>query len=207
MKKTFKRVVIATLSLSIIMCLCIGLTKKSKAATYDQANSFYNEKYKELYTLYYGEVPPTLEIMIDIACNADHSLSIDQAINQVYLEMHEFYGQYAIIVYGPLEFEQGYNTGKNECESTHDQIKQSAYNEGHEVGLGEGIQKGYAEYENERGSALKLKDMIMQMINAPFKIIKEVLNFDIFGVNISSLVFFIISSCLVFFVIRFFLKG
>jgi hypothetical protein len=145
--------------------------------------------------------------MIDIACNADHSLSIDQAINQVYLEMHEFYSQNAMLVYEPLIFEQGYNTGKNECESTHDQIKQNAYNEGHEVGLGEGIQKGYAEYENERGSALKLKDMIMQMINAPFKIIKEVLNFDIFGVNISSLVFFIISICLVFFVIRFFLKG
>lgn len=207
MKKTFKRVVIATLSLSIIMCLCIGSSKKLKAATFNQAEVFYNEKYKELYTLYYGEVPPTLEIMIDIACNADHSLSIEQAINQVYLEMHEFYAQNAINIYGPLDFEQGYNTGKNECERTHDQIKQNAYNEGHEVGLGEGIQKGYAEYENERGSALKLKDMIMQILNSPFKIIKEVLNFDIFGVNISSLVFFIISSCLVFFVIRFFLKG
>jgi|GEM_PF-6467103 len=207
MKKTFKRLVIASLSLTLIMCLCIGLSKKPQAASYNQAETFYNEKYKELYTLYFGDVPPTLEIMIDIACNADHSLSIDQAINQVYLEMHEFYSQNAMLVYEPLIFEQGYNTGKNECESTHDQIKQNAYNEGHEVGLGEGIQKGYAEYENERGSALKLKDMIMQMINAPFKIIKEVLNFDIFGVNISSLVFFIISICLVFFVIRFFLKG
>ena len=91
MKKTFKRVVIATLSLSIIMCLCIGSSKKLKAATFNQAETFYNEKYKELYTLYFGDVPPTLEIMIDIACNADHSLSIDQAINQVYLEMQEFY--------------------------------------------------------------------------------------------------------------------
>lgn len=207
MKKIFKRLVIASLSLTLIMCFCITLSKKPKAATFNQAETFYNEKYKELYTLYFGDVPPTLEIMIDICASANMSFTIDQCINQVYLEMHEFYGQYAMSIYGPLEFEQGYNTGKNECESTHNLIKQNSYDEGYEIGLGDGIQKGYAEYENERGSALKLKDMIMQMINAPFKIIKEVLNFDIFGVNISSLVFFIISICLVFFVIRFFLKG
>lgn len=207
MKKTFKRVVIATLSLSIIMCLCIGSSKKPKAATFSQGETFYNEKYKDLYTLYFGDVPPSFEIMIDIACNADHSLSIDQAIDLVYFQMIEFYSQNAKEIYGPIYEEKGYNAGKTDCESTHDTIRNESYAQGYDVGLGDGIKKGYAEYENERGSALKLKDMIMQILNAPFKIIKEVLNFDIFGLNISSLVFFIISTCLVFFVIRFFLKG
>ena len=207
LKRILKRLVIASLSLTIIICCFIGFSKKPKAATFSQGETFYNEKYKELYTLYFGDVPPSFEIMIDIACNADHSLSINQAIDLVYFQMIEFYSQNAKEIYGPIYEEKGYNAGKTDCESTHDTIKQNSYNEGYDVGLGDGIKKGYAEYENERGSALKLKDIFTQIINAPFKIIKEVLNFDIFGVNISSLVFFVVSGCLVFFVVRFFLKG
>lgn len=48
----------------------------------------------------------------------------------------------------------------------------------------------------------KIKDMIFSIIDAPFKIVREALNFEIFGVEVSSLVLGLLSMVLVIFVIR-----
>ena len=101
-------------------------------------------------------------------------------------------------------YDIGYNRGFSDGEV-------SGYDIGYSVGEENGIKKGktigYKEYEDEKGASFKLKDLLFGIIDAPFNIIKSALNFEIFGINLSSVILFLISTSLVFFVIRFFMKG
>lgn len=62
--------------------------------------------------------------------------------------------------------------------------------------------KGYNDSAEDNQS---FKDMVFSIIEAPFKVIKEALNFEIFGINISGLVLFLITGALIIFILKIFL--
>ncbi len=225
-QKIIKGVAIATLCLIFTFTL-LPKSKANSISTYEKGENLY-EEYKEFYHLLSGHNPPQYTEMLDICSNANPNLTNDEVIDRVYVDMLEYLMNNSGAIINHF-YTGGFEDGKIECESTHTDIEQSAYlqgkidcenshtlfleeaynngyDKGEEDGIKKGIIKGYAQYEEEKGSSFKLKDLVFSIINAPFNIIKGALNFEIFGVNVSGLVLFLISCGLVFFVIKFFMK-
>lgn len=74
--------------------------------------------------------------------------------------------------------------------------KEIGYDEGYDVGLNDGIEQGQSE------DPYGLDDMFFGILDAPFNVIRNALNFEILGINISSFVLFIITAFIVLFVIK-----
>lgn len=109
-------------------------------------------------------------------------------------------------------FERGYLAGYEEGYYTGITV---GYNDGVRSGERSGYEKGYKEGEAygysvgyEQGSlynsetGLTFRNLIFGLIDAPFKVFRESFNFEIFGVNISALILFVISGLLITWVIK-----
>ena len=73
--------------------------------------------------------------------------------------------------------------------------KEIGYDEGYDVGFNEGFSQGLS--DNPYG----FKEMFFGILDAPFNVIRNALNFEIFGLNISSFILFILTGVIAVFVI------
>lgn len=100
-------------------------------------------------------------------------------------------------------YESGYTTGRNEG-------YQNGYADGEkagsETGYGQGYEIGYnAGYSSGQASSTNLWSYILTIGQAPFEFMKDMLNFEIFGVDIIGLVSSLLTAALVVTIIRIFL--
>lgn len=90
-----------------------------------------------------------------------------------------------------------YSTARAIAQMTKDIVRaqiefgQGDYEQGYQDGKDDAITNDFS-----------LKEMIFSIIDAPFRVVREALNFEIFGVEVSSLVLGLLSVVLVIFVIR-----
>ena len=101
-------------------------------------------------------------------------------------------------------FYSGRNTGHNEGydEGYHDgdsagynRGKTDGYNNGYSEGKGVGRTEALSDIDNTKG-------LFLTAISAPFNAIKDVLNFEVFGINLSAVFFFLFTAVLIVFVIK-----
>lgn len=86
-----------------------------------------------------------------------------------------------------------YSNGITTEEIVKSAVLSNIANDSYEQGYRDGIAKS---------EDYSLKNLIFNILDAPFNIIRTALNFEIFGVNVSALVFFMLSIVLVGFVIK-----
>lgn len=199
-----------SLSLLFICAFIFNNLPKQKAfsvgnvsCTQTELENYYNDIYTPWYVNKTNEQPLSLYEMLDATSGAHMDYTNEQVINEVMRQLM-FDVNYDMTPLLEGRYNIGYNMGFSDGED-------SGYDIGYSVGEENGIKKGktigYKEYEDEKGASFKLKDLLFGIIDAPFNIIKSALNFEIFGINLSSVILFLISTSLVFFVIRFFMKG
>ncbi len=209
-KKILKRLTFVSLSLLFICAFIFNNLPKQKAfsvgnvsCTQTELENYYYDIYTPWYVYYYNEQPLSLYEKLDSTSGAYMYYTNEQVINEVMRQLI-FEVNYDMTPLLEGRYNIGYNMGFSDGED-------SGYDIGYSVGEENGIKKGktigYKEYEDEKGASFKLKDLLFGIIDAPFNIIKSALNFEIFGINLSSVILFLISTSLVFFVIRFFMKG
>lgn len=224
-QKIIKGVAIATLSLMFFFCLVPQAKASGIPTSPEEGESIYNNYYYEFYTLLVGEEPPQYTEMLDICASANPNLGPAEIVTTVSFQMYQFlvnnsstlaeyYYQGGFDDGKRSGYAQGYQKGTEDTEAQMTIEKLESFSEGYNLGLAtgktqgfeegknEGIQLGYAQYEDEKGSIYELKNLIFSIINAPFNIIKGSLNFEVFGVNVSGLVLFLISCGLVVFVLK-----
>lgn len=209
-KKILKRLTFVSLSLLFICAFIFNNLPKQKAfsignvsCTQTELENYYSDIYTPWYVNKINEQPLSLYEMLDATSGAHMDYTNEQVINEVMRQlMLDVNYDMTPLLEG--RYNIGYNMGFSDGED-------SGYDIGYSVGEEDGIKKGktigYKEYEDEKGASFKLKDLLFGIIDAPFNIIKSALNFEIFGINLSSVILFLISTSLVFFVIRFFMKG
>lgn len=209
-KKILKRLTFVSLSLLFICAFIFNNLPKQKAfsvgnvsCTQIELENYYSDIYTPWYVNKTNEQPLSLYEMLDATSGAHMDYTNEQVINEVMRQLI-FDVNYDMTPLLEGRYNIGYNMGFSDGED-------SGYDIGYSVGEENGIKKGktigYKEYEDEKGASFKLKDLLFGIIDAPFNIIKSALNFEIFGINLSSVILFLISTSLVFFVIRFFMKG
>lgn len=209
-KKILKRLTFVSLSLLFICAFIFNNLPKQKAfsvgnvsCTQTELENYYNDIYTPWYVNKTNEQPLSLYEMLDATSGAHMDYTNEQVINEVMRQLM-FDVNYDMTPLLEGRYNIGYNMGFSDGED-------SGYDIGYSVGEENGIKKGktigYKEYEDEKGASFKLKDLLFGIIDAPFNIIKSALNFEIFGINLSIVILFLISTSLVFFVIRFFMKG
>lgn len=209
-KKNLKRLTFVSLSLLFICAFIFNNLPKQKAfsvgnvsCTQIELENYYSDIYTPWYVNKTNEQPLSLYEMLDATSGAHMDYTNEQVINEVMRQLM-FDVNYDMTPLLEGRYNNGYNMGFSDGED-------SGYDIGYSVGEEDGIKKGktigYKEYEDEKGASFKLKDLLFGIIDAPFNIIKSALNFEIFGINLSSVILFLISTSLVFFVIRFFMKG
>lgn len=96
-------------------------------------------------------------------------------------------------------YDEGYDYGYDDGE--HDGYNEGAsegYQDGYEAGYDEGIKKGEEVNAN-------LGDMFLNILDSPRQAISNILNFEFLGINLASLVFFLITAILVVVIIKFFI--
>ena len=104
-------------------------------------------------------------------------------------------------------YSKGFNDGKLDglSQGRHEGY-QNGYTEGKNDGLTEGEQKGhqigYDEGYSVGSSVVQVKDVFIDILEAPFNILKNAFNFEILGINFSSILVGVVSILLVAFVIR-----
>lgn len=209
-KKILKRLTFVSLSLLFICAFIFNNLPKQKAfsvgnvsCTQTELENYYSDIYTPWYVNKTNEQPLSLYEMLDATSGAHMDYTNEQVINEVMRQLI-FDVNYDMTPLLEGRYNVGYYMGFSDGED-------SGYDIGYSVGEENGIKKGktigYKEYEDEKGASFKLKDLLFGIIDAPFNIIKSALNFEIFGINLSSVILFLISTSLVFFVIRFFMKG
>lgn len=97
------------------------------------------------------------------------------------------------------KFDEGFLAGVDSVELPN---TDDYFNQGYDKGKQDGINIGRAEGEKVNAS---FSDMILSVLDAPRQAISNMLNFEFLGINLSSLVFFLISSALVFAIVKFFI--
>ena len=229
-KKILKRLTFVSLSLLFICAFIFNNLPKQKAfsvgnvsCTQIELENYYSDIYTPWYVNKTNEQPLSLYEMLDATSGAHMDYTNEQVINEVMRQLI-FDVNYDMTPLLEGRYNIGYNMGFSDGEDSGYDIgysvgeengikkgKTIGYAIGYSVGEENGIKKGktigYKEYEDEKGASFKLKDLLFGIIDAPFNIIKSALNFEIFGINLSSVILFLISTSLVFFVIRFFMKG
>ena len=210
LKKNFKRLAFVSLSFLFVFSLVFKNLPKQKAfsignviCTQAELENYYSDIYTPWYVSNYNEQPLSLYEMLDSTSGFYMDYTNEQVINEVMRQLI-YEVNYDISPLLDNSYNQGYNTGYSLGED-------SGYDTGYSLGEDSGIKKGkvlgYKEYENDKGSSIKFKDLVFGVIDAPFNVIKNALNFEIFGINLANVILFLISTSLVFFVIRFFMKG
>jgi hypothetical protein len=82
---------------------------------------------------------------------------------------------------------------------SYDDVYRRAYDSGYYDGRIYGYNKGVLDTD---GASNNLRSLVLGIIDAPFGVLQDVLNFEVFGINISSLVMFFISLSITVFVIK-----
>lgn len=209
-KKILKRLTFVSLSLLFTFSFIFKNLPKQKAfsignvsCTQTELENYYSDIYTPWYVDTYNEQPLSLYEMLDSTSGAHMDYTNEQVVNEVMRHLiFMVNNDMAFFIEG--RYNNGYNMGFIDGE---DSGYDTGYRKGEEDGIIKGKTIGYKEYEDEKGSTFKLKDLLFGIIDAPFNIIKSALNFEIFGINLSSVILFLISTSLVFFVVRFFMKG
>lgn len=103
-------------------------------------------------------------------------------------------------------YQEGVSDGYNEgFSSGHATGKTEGYNQGKEEGYNRGYAEGKA-YGYAAGEQSTVKDdfgkLALSVVSAPFTAISNMLNFEIFGINLAGLVFFMLTAILIVFVLR-----
>lgn len=97
-------------------------------------------------------------------------------------------------------YQNGYNAGLNDNQ---DLIYNTGYNDGYSTGEDDGYNKGYdigfSDSQNDKNS---FKDLMFSIIDAPFNVLGNAFDFEIFGINMSDFLIAIVSLLLVSVVIR-----
>lgn len=177
------------------------------SCTQAELENYYSDIYTPWYVNTYNEQPLSLYQKLDSTSGAHMDYTNEQVINEVMRQLI-FEVNYDMTPLLEERYNNGYNMGYNKGYNMgFSDGEYSGYIAGEEDGIKKGKTIGYKEYEDEKGATFKLKDLLFGIIDAPFNIIKSALNFEIFGINLSSVILFLISTSLVFFVVRFFMKG
>ncbi|MDE6242312.1 MAG: hypothetical protein K2M08_07845 [Anaeroplasmataceae bacterium] len=94
---------------------------------------------------------------------------------------------------------QGFNAGYTSgLENGKEQGYNNGFNDGIEQGKNEGYQSGYNQgYTDGSGSDNTLVGMMFAIVDAPFQILKDSMNFNFLGVNIADFIFSFITLILV----------
>lgn len=127
--------------------------------------------------------------------------SAEQYWQYVYLPIIEFYSPTKTMNPYYHEYDYYYNFSASSsgryAEMTKDIVRtQIMYGQGD-------YQSGYQDGKDDAiANDFNIKDMIFSIIDAPFRVVREALNFEIFGIEVSSLVLGLFSVVLVIFVIR-----
>lgn len=102
-------------------------------------------------------------------------------------------------------FQIGYNTGYDKGNSNG---YKNGYQSGYDIGYNEGKAYGYNEgfnegYEQGTGSDNTLVGMIYAIVDAPFKVLKDSMNFNFLGINVADFIFSALTMIIVIKIFRF----
>lgn len=99
--------------------------------------------------------------------------------------------------------QDGYNRGYDAAEN---QNYADGYNEGYSLGHTDGYNSGYNEGANSDLTTNGFRVMLNTIVSYPINFLKTAFNFELFGINISALIMFILSCGIVLWVINKFRK-
>ena len=93
-------------------------------------------------------------------------------------------------------YNEGYDEGHHDGDSAgYNRGKTDGYNDGYSEGKGVGRTEAISDIGNTKG-------LFLTAVSAPFNAIKEALNFELFGINLAALFFFLFTAVLIAFVIK-----
>lgn len=105
-------------------------------------------------------------------------------------------------------YEQGYEVGNSEG---YNYGYEEGYHSGYNSGMGDGYADGYAEAKESLRDEIEQEvledketflDGIFAIFDAPLRITRDIFNFELFGINISDLVMFILTAIIVVIVVK-----
>ncbi len=102
-------------------------------------------------------------------------------------------------------FQIGYNTGFDKGNS---HGYNTGYQSGYDIGYNEGKAYGYNEgfnkgYEQGAGGNNTLVGMIYAIVDAPFKVLKDSMNFNFLGINVADFIFSALTMIIVIKIFKF----
>lgn len=102
-------------------------------------------------------------------------------------------------------FQIGYNTGYDKGNSIgYNAGYQSGYDKGYNDGKAYGYNEGFNEgYEQGTGSDNTLVGMIYAIVDAPFKVLKDSMNFNFLGINVADFIFSALTMIIVIKIFKF----
>lgn len=102
-------------------------------------------------------------------------------------------------------FQIGYNTGYDKGNSNgYNTGYQSGYDKGYNEGKAYGHNEGFNEgYEQGTGSDNTLVGMIYAIVDAPFKVLKDSMNFNFLGINVADFIFSALTMIIVIKIFKF----
>lgn len=111
--------------------------------------------------------------------------------------------------YNPAsEYSQGYQSGYNSGSST---AQTDSYNTGYTAGNLQGYSQGHSAGYNTGYTAgvsvgeagtYNFKTLLFGIIDAPVAVLRDTFDFEIFGINVSSLILFLLTGVIVMFVVK-----
>ena len=96
-------------------------------------------------------------------------------------------------------YDTGYTAGYNAGASDNN----VSYSDGYDAGYAVGYDTGKAEIQN---SASTFSSLFFNILDAPFDVIRGAFNFEIFGINVASVLLFFVSVAAIAFLLKFLLK-
>ena len=157
-----------------------GYQNGYNAGLEDNQDNIYNSGYNSGYSSCQSDMVDTLRQEYQNGYNVGKGEGINEGISQGY--------------------QNGYNAGLNDNQ---DLIYNTGYNDGYSTGEDDGYDKGYdigfSDSQNDKNS---FKELMFSIIDAPFNVLGNAFDFEIFGINMSDFLIAIVSLLLVSVVIR-----
>lgn len=122
----------------------------------------------------------------------------------IYIETSKFYDTTYVNNFSVNvgTFYQGYEYAKDLLENDKEQIYTDGYNQGYNQGQTTGYNQGYNEGIEQDLETTGVKTLFNSILSYPVNMIKSVFNFEFMGVNIASVIMFIVSIGIVIFVVK-----
>ena len=150
--------------------------------------------YGDILTINYDD--NTSDRVDTINGNYTFQFNNNKNINQIIFESVHSDDSFLEFNYIASGYNQGYNQGYNDGELVG---YDSGYNQGYNQGLNDGEINGGLETSG-------FKSLINTIISYPINLIKTSLSFEIFGINVAGVIFFLLTLGLVIFVVKKFWK-